>query len=129
MKTYRIAVIAGDGIGKEVIPAAIEVLDIAAQRGGFALQLPTITAALGIFYSLLGVSLFMPVFGGLLLPRASSTVALVSIGAGITSALIALVVPHPPHWWLDAGVVGLACAALAFLLALLFSRSRAVAPV
>jgi isocitrate/isopropylmalate dehydrogenase len=27
MKSYRIAVIAGDGIGKEVIPAGIEVLN------------------------------------------------------------------------------------------------------
>ena len=39
MKTYRIAVIAGDGIGKEVIPAAIDVLNIAAKKqGGFALE-------------------------------------------------------------------------------------------
>ena len=35
MKTYRIAVIAGDGIGKEVIPAGIEVLSMAAEQGGF----------------------------------------------------------------------------------------------
>ena len=35
MKTYRIAVIAGDGIGKEVIPAAIGVLDTAGELGGF----------------------------------------------------------------------------------------------
>jgi tartrate dehydrogenase/decarboxylase/D-malate dehydrogenase len=35
MKTYRIAVIAGDGIGKEVIPAGMDVLRIAADRGGF----------------------------------------------------------------------------------------------
>src|SRR5437868_4166719 len=35
MNTYRIAVIAGDGIGKEVIPAGIEVLNIAAEQGGF----------------------------------------------------------------------------------------------
>ncbi|MGE0865219.1 MAG: tartrate dehydrogenase [Vicinamibacterales bacterium] len=39
MKTYKIAVIAGDGIGKEVIPAAIDVLNIAARKqGGFALE-------------------------------------------------------------------------------------------
>jgi tartrate dehydrogenase/decarboxylase / D-malate dehydrogenase len=38
MKTYRIAVIAGDGIGQEVIPAAIEVLEIAARQGGFACE-------------------------------------------------------------------------------------------
>ena len=35
MKTYRIAVIAGDGIGKEVVPAGIDVLNLAAEHGGF----------------------------------------------------------------------------------------------
>ena len=38
MKTYRIAVIAGDGIGLEVIPAGIEVMTIAASQGGFACE-------------------------------------------------------------------------------------------
>jgi tartrate dehydrogenase/decarboxylase/D-malate dehydrogenase len=37
MKTHRIAVIAGDGIGKEVIPAGINVLNMAADEGGFRL--------------------------------------------------------------------------------------------
>jgi len=35
VKTHRIAVIAGDGIGREVMPAAIAVLDAAARRAGF----------------------------------------------------------------------------------------------
>lgn len=35
MNTYRIAVIAGDGIGQEVIPAGIDVINVAASRGGF----------------------------------------------------------------------------------------------
>jgi tartrate dehydrogenase/decarboxylase/D-malate dehydrogenase len=35
MKTYRIAVIAGDGIGKEVIPAGIEVMKMAASQADF----------------------------------------------------------------------------------------------
>jgi tartrate dehydrogenase/decarboxylase/D-malate dehydrogenase len=35
MNTYRIAVIAGDGIGKEVIPAGMQVLMMAAEQGGF----------------------------------------------------------------------------------------------
>ena len=35
MNTYRIAVIAGDGIGQEVIPAGIDVMKIAASQGGF----------------------------------------------------------------------------------------------
>jgi tartrate dehydrogenase/decarboxylase/D-malate dehydrogenase len=37
-KTYRIAAIAGDGVGQEVLPAAITVLDAAASRGGFAFE-------------------------------------------------------------------------------------------
>jgi tartrate dehydrogenase/decarboxylase/D-malate dehydrogenase len=35
MKTYRIAVIAGDGIGREVIPAGIKTLEAAGARRGF----------------------------------------------------------------------------------------------
>ena len=38
MKTHKIAVIAGDGIGQEVIPSGIEVLKIAASQGGFGLE-------------------------------------------------------------------------------------------
>jgi len=38
VRTYRVAVIAGDGIGPEVIEAAIPVLDAAAQKHGFALE-------------------------------------------------------------------------------------------
>ena len=38
MKTYKIAVIAGDGIGQEVIPAGLDVLRIAGEQGGFRLD-------------------------------------------------------------------------------------------
>jgi tartrate dehydrogenase/decarboxylase/D-malate dehydrogenase len=38
MKTHRIAVLAGDGIGKEVIPAGVEVLNAVATYGGFKLD-------------------------------------------------------------------------------------------
>jgi tartrate dehydrogenase/decarboxylase/D-malate dehydrogenase len=38
MKTYRIAVIAGDGIGREVIPAGIKVLEAAGARFGFQFE-------------------------------------------------------------------------------------------
>jgi tartrate dehydrogenase/decarboxylase/D-malate dehydrogenase len=38
MPTYRIAVIPGDGIGREVTPAALRVLDAVAERSGFQLQ-------------------------------------------------------------------------------------------
>ena len=38
MQTYRVAVIPGDGIGHEVVPAAIRVLEAAAERSGFGLE-------------------------------------------------------------------------------------------
>jgi tartrate dehydrogenase/decarboxylase/D-malate dehydrogenase len=38
MRRYRIAAIPGDGIGQEVVPAAIAVLDALASRAGFELQ-------------------------------------------------------------------------------------------
>jgi tartrate dehydrogenase/decarboxylase / D-malate dehydrogenase len=38
MNTFNIAVIAGDGIGKEVVPEGIRVLEAAGQRFGFRLQ-------------------------------------------------------------------------------------------
>ena len=42
MKNYRIAVIAGDGIGKEVIPAGISVLETAGELGGFRCEFTAI---------------------------------------------------------------------------------------
>ncbi|HTF22602.1 MAG TPA: tartrate dehydrogenase [Candidatus Limnocylindria bacterium] len=38
MKTFKIAVIAGDGVGKEVVPEGIRVLEAAGQRFGFRLN-------------------------------------------------------------------------------------------
>jgi len=38
MKTYRIALIPGDGIGKEVVPAAVQVLEAAASGYGLAFE-------------------------------------------------------------------------------------------
>src|SRR5215831_21326723 len=37
-KTYRVAVIAGDGIGREVVPEGVNALEAAARRYGFALE-------------------------------------------------------------------------------------------
>src|SRR5262245_13348360 len=37
-KTYRVATIPGDGIGKEVVPAAVQVLEAAGRRHGFEFE-------------------------------------------------------------------------------------------
>ena len=38
MKTYNIAVLAGDGIGPEVMQQALKVLDVVSNKFGFAIQ-------------------------------------------------------------------------------------------
>src|SRR5262245_66533862 len=38
-KTYKIAVIAGDGIGKEVVPAGLAAIEKATRNSGVSLQL------------------------------------------------------------------------------------------
>ena len=45
LKTFKIAVIAGDGIGKEVVPEAIRVLDAAGLRFGFRFEKPRACAS------------------------------------------------------------------------------------
>jgi tartrate dehydrogenase/decarboxylase/D-malate dehydrogenase len=54
-KTHRIAVIPGDGIGKEVMPEGLRVLKKAAQRFGIELELTDITWASCDYYQQHGV--------------------------------------------------------------------------
>lgn len=49
-ETYRIAVIPGDGIGKEVVPEGVRVLQAAAERFGFALELTEFDFASADYY-------------------------------------------------------------------------------
>ena len=66
----RLAAVMG-GIGGEVLAIALE----------------TVVGALSIFYSLVGVSLFVPVIAGLLTRRAGAPEALASIAAGVGALL------------------------------------------
>ncbi|MGO1174257.1 MAG: tartrate dehydrogenase [Actinomycetaceae bacterium] len=50
MSTYRIAVIAGDGIGTEVVPEGVRVLQAAADRFGFTLDLAHFDFASAAYY-------------------------------------------------------------------------------
>ena len=99
---------------------------VAGALGGvlFALWLPTVTDALRIFYSLLGVSVLVPVVGGLY-RRAGSAAALSSIVAGIATLLIVRFVLATRFPWLDATLAGLVAAGVAYVTVNAFSaRAR-----
>src|SRR5689334_14148686 len=49
--TFRIAAIAGDGIGKEVLPEGLRVVQAAAKRFGFGLEIRTIDWASCDYYA------------------------------------------------------------------------------
>jgi len=89
-----------------------------------AIQIPTVIGALSVFYTLLGVSLFVPVVAGLYLKRAGAPEALAAIAGGITFVLaVQLSGQAGTALWTNPNVGGLAVAALA-LLGVLILRSR-----
>jgi len=80
-----------------------------------AILLPSVVGALSIFYTLLTVSLFVPVLAGLLSRRAGAPEALSAIGAGLAGALaVQLGGPWRGAEGLTPALVGTAAAALAF---------------
>lgn len=82
-----------------------------------AVRLPSVIAALSIFYALLGVSLFVPIVGGLYVARAGAPEALASMAAGITTLLYLRTQPSAAtSVWFNPSLAGLIVAALAFFL-------------
>jgi SSS family solute:Na+ symporter len=99
----------------------LRVARLAAVFGGtcgvlLSVYLTTVIGALTIFYSLLGVSLFVPVIGGLYTQRAGSAAAMSAIAAGVAALLVARFGFGDQFPWLDPTVSGLVAAALAFAL-------------
>ncbi len=88
-----------------------------------AIQLQTVIGALGIFYSLLSVSLFVPVIGGLVTRRAGPAEALAAMGAGIATLLFFTYSSGGRGYGLlNPNLLGLAAAALAFVVVMVARR-------
>lgn len=103
---------------------------IAAVLGGaagvaLAVLLGSIVQALTIFYSLLGVSLFVPVLGGLYTTRAGSASAFASIAAGmVTLLLVSAATGGRGYGVLSPNLLALAAAALAYFAAAHLTADR-----
>jgi SSS family solute:Na+ symporter len=80
-----------------------------------SIYLTTVISALTIFYSILGVSLFVPVVGGLYTRRAGSGAAMAAIAAGVVALLLVRVGFGDEYAWLDPTLVGLLAASAAFI--------------
>lgn len=91
----------------------------AAAAGGIAgillaVLLPNVASALTIFYSLLGVSLFVPMVAGLYSRRPGSAEALAAAGAGVAGLLIAQWSGDGAWSWMPPPAWGLLWGAAAF---------------
>jgi SSS family solute:Na+ symporter len=110
-----------DATDAEVLRAA-RVMAIVGGALGFALTfvLPTVIDALKTFYSVLVVSLFAPILGGLFLPRAGQWGALAAMVVGVSVlAATSLVTGGVGYGWATPAFLGLvASAATYFALAL-----------
>jgi SSS family solute:Na+ symporter len=71
-----------------------------------AITAASIVLLLTIFYTLLTVSLFVPIVAGLLVPRTTSRDALASIVAGVSGMLIIQVATHGRGWGLVTPALG-----------------------
>lgn len=92
-----------------------------------SIYLSTIVQAMTVFYSLLSVSLFVPVVGGLYSRRAGSAEALGAIAAGVITLLVVRFGVAGRYLWLDPTLAGLLAAAVAFF-AILMLRANGGRP-
>jgi SSS family solute:Na+ symporter len=121
--------VAQDIYRKHVKPTAsdadlLRVVRIVALMAGAAgvllsIYLASVIGALRVFYSVLGVSLFVPVLGGLAWSRAGAREAFAAITAGLaTLATIGLTPIGDGNAWLDPTFTGIVVSAIAFGVAL-----------
>jgi SSS family solute:Na+ symporter len=110
----------------------LRVARLSAVSGGvlgvlLSIYLSTIVQAMTVFYSLLGVSLFVPVLGGLWSRRVGQAEALGAIAAGVVTLLVVRFGLAERHAWLDPTLAGLVAAAAAFCAVVAVRRAAASA--
>ncbi len=91
-----------------------------------AIVSPSVIGVLSIFYTLLGVSVFVPILGGLFVPRAGTREAMSAVVAGVGGMLaVHLATGGRGVGWVSPALVGLAAASAAFGALLLLRREQA----
>ena len=84
-----------------------------------AIALGSVVSALTIFYTLVGVSLFLPIVAGLYVRRTSAAGALATMAAGVGAALVAHLATAGRGWGtFSPATTGLAAAAGTWMITL-----------
>ena len=115
--------------GRILLVARITTVVAGAIATAVAIVSPGVIAVLAIFYTILSVSLFVPILGGLYVPRAGTAEALAAIVAGVGAMLFAhLTTAGRGYGILTPALVGFIAATLAFFLVLGVRRRTHVDP-
>ena len=87
---------------------------------------PSVIGVLSIFYTLLGVSLFVPILGGLFIRRAGTAQAMAAIVAGVGVMLAAQFSTGGRGFgWMSPALLGLVAATAAFFALLILRKEQA----
>lgn len=102
---------------------------IAAVAGGslgivLAIALPSVIGSLSVFYTLLSVSLFVPIIAGLYTRRPDTLAALAAMAGGIAGVAAVRFGAVPDAAWVTSATVGLTAATLCLLLVTLVRPGR-----
>jgi SSS family solute:Na+ symporter len=89
-----------------------------------SMVLATVIAAVTVFYSLLVVTLFVPIIGGLYWRRAGATAALAAMGAGVATLFAVRLFGPAGSAWLNPTLSGIVVAAVAYGLAAQVPNSK-----
>jgi solute:Na+ symporter, SSS family len=93
-----------------------------------SIWLETVIGAVTVFYSLLVVTLFVPVMGGLYIRRAGSREALAAVAAGVVTLIVVRFGVAGSYPWVDPALSGIIASAIAFFATLAARRAGASAP-
>lgn len=91
---------------------------------GLAIVLPSVIGSLSLFYTLLSVSLFVPVVVGLYTRMPGTAAALTAMGGGVAGVLAVRFGLAPESAWATPYTVGLSAAAVGFVVAWGIERAR-----
>jgi SSS family solute:Na+ symporter len=118
---------------RHVNPAAtdaqlLRVARVSAVVGGtlgviLSIYLTTVAQAVGLFYSVLAVTLFVPLLVGLYSRRGGTPEALAAIATGVMTMGAIRLLLAGRYWWLDPTLAGIVAAATAYFGVMMFRRS------
>jgi SSS family solute:Na+ symporter len=92
-----------------------------------SIWLQTVIGAITVFYSLLVVTLLVPVMGGLYVPRAGSREAFAAVVAGVLTLIVVRFGVAGSYPWVDPALSGIIASAVAFFAVLATRRAEALA--